>query len=70
MYSFSLHPDKYQPSGFCNFSHIKIGTLLLEIDETFYDSLETNDEINLIIFSKSYNFLLIEKGMAHILYSN
>jgi hypothetical protein len=70
LYSFSLYPDKYQPSGFCNFSNIKIGTLLLELDDTFFSSVESSDEVQLFIFSKNYNFLLIQNGMASILYSN
>lgn len=70
LYSFSLHPDKYQPSGFCNFSNIKVGTLLLELDNTFFSSVASNDEIQLFIFSKNYNFMLIQNGLAHILYSN
>ena len=70
LYSFSLFPDKYQPSGFCNFSKIKVATLSLDTDEDFFSSLTSSDEMNLFIFTKSYNFLLIENGMAHILYSN
>ena len=70
LYSFSLFPDKYQPSGFCNFSNIKIATLLLDTNDEFFNSLATSDEMILVVFSKSYNFLLIENGMAHIQYSN
>lgn len=70
LYSFSLFPDKYQPSGFCNFSNIKVATLSLETNEDFFNSLTSSDEMILLVFSKSYNFLLIENGMGHILYAN
>jgi hypothetical protein len=70
LYSFSLFPDKYQPSGFCNFSNIKVATLSLDTNDDFFSSITSSDEMNLFVFAKSYNFLLIENGMAHILYSN
>jgi hypothetical protein len=70
LYSFSLFPDQYQPSGFCNFSNIKVSTLQLDFEDIFFNSMESSDELHLFIFSKSYNFMLIQNGMAHIQYSN
>ena len=70
LYSFSLFPDKFQPSGFCNFSYIKKSTLILELNDTFFDSLAETDKYVLQIYAKTYNFMIIENGMAHLSYAN
>ena len=70
LYYFSLFPDKFQPSGFCNFSYIKKSTLILELNDIFFSSLATTDKYILQIYAKTYNFMIIENGMAHLSYAN
>lgn len=59
-YSFSLEPEKIQPSGTCNFSRFESAILQL-------DNLD-NDEIR--IYAHGYNVLRIASGMGGLAYSN
>lgn len=76
LYSFSLEPYNYQPSGKCNFSHIKNVLLniklkensTLPIDKYKYD-YDTYG-YNLNIYAKYYNILEIRSGMAQLLFRN
>lgn len=61
-YSFSLQPEKYQPSGTCNFS--RMHTAFLELDNI------TTDKSELLVFATNYNVLVIHSGMAGLKYSN
>ena len=61
VYSFSLNPEKHQPSGVCNFSKIKTSTLKLT---------NTVENSEILIFAKSYNLLRIMKGQAGLSYTN
>ena len=61
-YSFSLTPEKHQPSGSCNFSKIDNNQLLLE--------METNVPAGQIrIYAVNYNLIKIKNGMTGLAYS-
>ena len=61
-YSFSIYPEKHQPSGSCNFSKIDNNQLLLE--------LEPNVPAGQIrIYAINYNLIKIKNGMTGLAYS-
>ena len=67
IYSFALHPDKYQPSGSCNFSRLDnaVLTLIMNIQiPTPLNGLEVR------IYGTNFNILKITKGMGGLVYSN
>ena len=63
VYSFSLNPEDFQPSGTCNFSRIDNQVLYMEISDKLIDPIIT-------IFATNYNILNIAGGMAGVEYSN
>jgi len=63
IYSFSLNPEEFQPSGACNFSRIDSQMLYLEISDQLIDPIIT-------IFASNYNILNISAGMAGLEYSS
>jgi hypothetical protein len=63
VYSFSLFPEEYQPSGSCNFSRFDNAQLEIEFEDDIPDS-----EIK--IFAVNYNILRIVKGLAGLAYVN
>lgn len=62
VYSFALNPEKYQPSGTCNFSVIDTKKII------FNDVISSDFE--LLIFAVNYNILKIESGQGNILFVN
>jgi hypothetical protein len=62
MYSFSLKPLDYQPSGMCNFSRIDSAYL------NFSGNLSSGYTIS--VFAVNYNVLRIMSGMGGLLFSN
>ena len=63
IYSFSLNPEEFQPSGACNFSRIDSQMLYLEISDQLIDPIIT-------IFASNYNILNISGGMTGLEYSS
>ena len=63
VYSFSLNPEEFQPSGACNFSRIDSQMLYLEISDQLIDPIIT-------IFASNYNILNIAGGMTGLEYSS
>lgn len=66
VYSFSLYPESFQPSGACNMSRIKkvqlkTETIPLPIDATY--------KYDLTIYVVSYNFLRITSGLGGLAFS-
>lgn len=59
MYSFALHPGKYQPSGHFNTSRAR--ELYLNYTSTFIGS-ESNRTATFFVQAKAINFLLISEG--------
>jgi hypothetical protein len=65
-YSFSLHPEKQQPSGTCNMS--KFTNIILYIDYKLINHSQ-NDMI-LKVYATNYNILRINSGMGGLVFSN
>jgi hypothetical protein len=63
VYSFSVNPEEFQPSGSCNFSRIDNQVLYLEISDQLIDPIIT-------IFALNYNILNIAGGLVGVEYSN
>lgn len=62
VYSFGLRPDDLQPSGTVNFSKIDRCFLNLQV------SSFVNDTVDMRIFARTYNVLVIHKGVATLLF--
>lgn len=70
IYSFSLHPEEYQPSGSCNFSRLNHNVLHINFDETFINELTTNsDTIVLTTYAINYNILRFMGGLSGLAFS-
>lgn len=65
LYSFSLKPEDFQPSGTCNFSRIDNATLDLVLNECV---IQKDTQLN--IYATNYNVLRIEAGIAGIVYAD
>mgnify|MGYP006084908635 CR=1 FL=1 len=62
LYSFSLHPEEYQPSGFCNmnlFKRIQY-KLTLSKTENKTGSTEKKYDYDITLYSLKYNFITIK----------
>ena len=69
LYSFSLRPEDYQPSGTLNFSRLDNFKIRYKI-EPRESGILLDKNIILNIFAKNYNILNVESGKAGILFSN
>ena len=65
-YSFALHPEEYQPSGFCNFNRIDLKTMTFEFNNHFINP-NINKLLNISIYAHNYNILLLAHGKASII---
>jgi len=65
-YSFSIYPEKQQPSGSCNMSKITNSVLFLDYNTINHSQ---NDMI-LKVFCVNYNILRINSGMGGLSFSN
>lgn len=63
MYSFSLNPEDFQPSGSCNFSRFDNKQLQIELADNIPHS-------ELKVYAVNYNVLRITKGLAGLAYLN
>jgi hypothetical protein len=63
VYSFSLNPEDFQPSGSCNFSRIDNQQLYFEISDKLIQPIIT-------VFAVNYNILNIAGGMCGVEYVN
>ena len=59
LYSFALHPEEHQPSGFLNF--YKVGKAELKFDDVL-------DNEDILIFATNYNILRISDGIGALAY--
>ncbi len=70
IYSFSLNPDDFQPSGKCNFNHIKNVSLNIQLKEP--SKYEINNysryKYNIYVYSKYYNIIKFSNGMCDLLF--
>jgi hypothetical protein len=62
VYSFSLNPESFQPSGSCNFSKINKAQMYLELIKPRSDAYSYS--IN--IYAVNYNFLEIRAGLGGV----
>ena len=62
-YSFALYPEKYQPSGTCNFSKIHSTSLVIEPE----NNIPTGE---IKVYAINYNILKIKNGIAGLMYSS
>jgi len=67
VYSFSLRPEEYQPSGSCNFSRIDNATLQLVLSNATVEGTKT---AKVRVYATNYNVLRIMSGMGGLAYSN
>lgn len=67
VYSFSLRPEEWQPSGTCNFSRIDNATLQLVLSASTVAGTQT---AKVRVYAVNYNILRVMSGMAGIAYSN
>lgn len=65
VYSFSLYPEKFQPSGSCNMSRINKIHLHLNL----HDPHEPSYAYDSTVYVSTYNFLRITSGLAGVAYS-
>jgi hypothetical protein len=66
MYSFSINPEDYQPSGSLNFSKVKDVTL----EVTFNKSITYQNTAKIQVFARSYNILRIINKRAGLAYAS
>jgi hypothetical protein len=65
LYSFSLNPESYNPSGHCGIKYITDKRMKFSFDESVFVDDNT---ATLYIFAFSYNILEIENGTANLLF--
>lgn len=72
IYSFSLNPLEYQPSGSCNFSFINKIEILFEHEQYsgFNSTSTTGHDYKCFLYAINYNILLIKNGMGGVKYVN
>lgn len=67
IYSFSLYPNKMQPSGVCNLS--RINDKILELKTNYINNnYNNNNKIHINIFNINYNYLIIYNGKGKLEY--
>ena len=69
VYSFSLKPEKEQPSGTCNMSRIDTQRLHLNIFNTDVNP-QNNDKFDLHFFAINYNVFRIMGGIGQLVFTN
>ena len=65
LYSFYLYPEKYEPSGTCNFSRIDTAYL-----QCLNSKFNGNDNAYIKVFAKNYNILKFAGGTGNLVFSN
>ena len=70
VYSFSINPLEYQPSGSCNFTIIKDKFLNLKLNNDYYNYIVKNNlsfEVN--IYGINYNVIRLHNGICSLIFS-
>lgn len=65
VYSFALHPEDPTPSGSCNMSRIDHVDLALQLQESL-----GKEQVDIIVFARSWNVLRFREGLAGLAYAN
>ena len=66
LYSFSLNPEDYQPSGHCNTSRITDISMNFNFNNNLF---QENENAILKIFAVNYNILRIKNGMCDTVFN-
>ena len=68
VYSLSLSPEMFHPSGSLNFSMIENATLLIELQDSYFKG--SNNKVSALtkVYATSYNILIIENGTCTMKY--
>ena len=72
IYSFSLNPKEYQPSGSCNFSYINKIEITFEHEKysEFDSTTDVGHDYKCYMYAINYNILLIKNGMGGVKFVN
>jgi hypothetical protein len=74
MYSYSLNPEEYQPSGSCNYSAMRYKSMTVSFTDTFWNYASNyNADINkaqFTIYGLTYNILRLANGMGALYFSS
>lgn len=65
MFSFSLNPESYQPSGSCNFS--KIDDIVLQM--SLFPEVSYDNPVLIRVYSLNYNILRIVNGIGGLVFT-
>ena len=65
MFSFSLNPESYHPSGSCNFS--KIDDIILQM--SLISDVSYDNPILIRVYSLNYNILRIVNGIGGLVFT-
>lgn len=66
-YSFSLYPERFQPSGACNFARLKRAQVRVALDPCLVEYDAHDYEVRMYVVN--YNFLRVVGGMASVAYA-
>jgi len=75
MYIYSLNPEKYQPSGSCNYSALRYKSMTLTFTDVFWNyasNYNLNTDINKArfkLYGLTYNILRLANGMGALYFS-
>ena len=67
LYSFSLKPEEYQPSGTCNFSRVDNATLQLVLSNATVEGTKT---AKVRVYAPNYNVFRVMSGMGGVAYAS
>ena len=68
-YSWCLDPYNIQPTGSCNFSQIDSKKMTINLEDSFINSINDNDQIILKLINVGYNILQFQNGSASLLFN-
>lgn len=70
VYTFSIHPNEFQPSGSCNFSLLKSKRLLFNLLDIYYNYLINNGlYCEMKLYCINYNVLRFHNGLTACVFS-
>ena len=70
IYSFSLMPEEYQPSGTSNLSTYKYKSFLFTMHDQLINYIQKgNDTLTIKTFALGYNILSFKNGMAGLVFN-
>ena len=69
VYSFSLFPEKYQPTGSANLSRLSRIMLFMEFDEILFPEDGEPEPINVRVYTRSTNILRLASGLGGLAFT-